>query len=162
MDIISIDPDVGGGKGYSISFTDKDSYASIQNYFTPSNQWPEKAMTFSVWIRWVAVSPGGTGSFAFTVLAANDPNHVQIGLKVAEKENNWVPNVELLLSNLVGFTPVRNLNSLSSCWTHITMTFNLTGMWILSLRFSFIIILTVMSMDVRDMRHLCIVPCTPS
>ena len=61
----NFDPDIGGGRGYSLSFTDKDSYASIQNYFTASNQWPVNGMTFSVWMRWVGVSVGGTRSDSF-------------------------------------------------------------------------------------------------
>ena len=125
----NFNPDIGGGRGYSISFADQDSYASVQNYFTPSSQWAVKAMTVSVWLRWVGIPSGGTRSWPFTLLAANDPNHFQLGLNVGQKENNWCPNVQLWISELVSFAPVVDLNSFSSSWTHVTMTFNLTGMW---------------------------------
>ena len=124
----NFDPDVGGGRGYCIAFTDQDSYASVQNYFTASNQWPVKEMTLSLWMRWVAVSPGGFRSWAFTVLAANDPNQVQLNLNVVQKENNWIPNLELYIANLVSFAPVKDLNSLARNWMHVTITFNLTGL----------------------------------
>ena len=127
----AFDADGGGGRGYSLSFTDQDSYASVRNYFTANDAWPVTSMSLTVWLRWVAVSPGGFRSWAFTVLAANDPNHVQLNLNVVQKENNWIPNLELYIANLVSFAPVSNLNSLSNCWTHVTMTFNLTGMWFL-------------------------------
>ena len=124
----NFDPDIGGGTGYSLAFTDKDSYASTQNYFTPSTQWPVTAMTLSVWLRWVGVSPGGIRTWAFTALAANDPNHVQVGLNVVQREKNWLPNVEIFSAEVSSFTPVINLNSFSGCWTHVTMTYNLTGL----------------------------------
>ena len=38
-------PDVGGGRGYSLSFSDQDAYASVQNHFTPSNQWAVNSQT---------------------------------------------------------------------------------------------------------------------
>ena len=126
----NFNPDIGGGRGYSISFADQDSYASVQNYFTPSNQWAVEAMTVSVWLRWIGLSSGGTASYPFNVIAANDPNHFQLGFHVVLNENNWVPNVQLFIAESISFTPLLpNLNSFSSCWTHVTMTFNLTGMW---------------------------------
>ena len=83
-------------------------------------------MTLSVWLRWVGVSPGGIRSWPFTVLAANDPNHIQIGLNIEQAVNNFVPNLELFIAQLTSFAPV-NVNSFSNCWTHVTMTFNSTG-----------------------------------
>ena len=67
-------------------------------------------------------------SFSFTVLAANDPNHVQLGLNIVDKPTGVIPNVQLWLTGSPNFAPVTNLNSFSGCWTHITVTFNLTGM----------------------------------
>ena len=126
----NFDGDVGGGgRGYSISFTDQDSYASVQKYFTPSDQWPQTAMTLKVWLRFVAISPGGFRSFAFTVLAANDPNHVQVGLNVIQNENNWIPNLQVFNAELVSFIPVVDLHSFSSSWTHVPVTYNLTGQY---------------------------------
>ena len=120
----NFDPDVGGGRGYSIAFTNEDSYASIQNYFTPSTQWPVTAMTFSLWMRWLAVSPGGIRSFAFTVLAKDDPNHVQMLLNVVQRQKNWLPNLEIYATQVTSFSKLVDLDS----WTHVTMTFNLTGL----------------------------------
>jgi len=129
----NFNPDVGGGRGYSLAFTDKDMYASSQHYFTASNQWPIAAMTVSVWMRWVAISPTGIRSWAFSVIAANDPNHIQFGLNVVQPNPNpkgkgWLTNVETFTAQVTTFSPVIDLNSLSKCWTHITMTYNLTGM----------------------------------
>ena len=126
----NFDPDIGGGRGYSIAFTDKDAYASVPGYFEPSSKWPVTFMTLSLWMRWVAISPGGIRSWAFSTIAANDTNHVQIALNVVQKQKNWLPNVEVFAAEVSSFTPVTNLNSLSGCWTHITMTYNLTGVWL--------------------------------
>ena len=71
----NFDPDLGGGKGYSIAFTEDDAYASISTYFTASNQWPVNQQTFSVWMRWIGVSPNGFFSSPFSVITANDNSH---------------------------------------------------------------------------------------
>ena len=67
-----------------------------------------------------------------TLIAANDPNHIQLGLNVAQKENNFTPNLEIWLNGLVGFTPF-NVNSFSNDWTRVTMTSNLTGEYVVLL-----------------------------
>ena len=85
---ISYNPDIGGSRGYSLAFTNNDMYASTQQYFTVSNHWPVTAMTVSVWMRWLAISPTGIRSWAFSVIAANDPNHVQFGLNVVQPNPN--------------------------------------------------------------------------
>jgi len=54
---------------------------------------------------------------------------VQFGLNVVQKTNNWVPNFELFLAQTSIFTPI-HLNTFSSSWTHVTVTYNLTGMWL--------------------------------
>ena len=120
----NFEPDVGGGRGYSIAFTDKDAYASVQNYFTASASWPVKSMSISMWIRWTGVN--GIRSWPFTVMAANDPNHIQIGLNTVQNVNNWTPNLQLFITQLTSYAPVTNLNSFSSCWTKVTITFNAT------------------------------------
>ena len=52
---------------------------------------------------------------------------VQFGLNVVQKANNWVPNLELFLAQSSIFTPI-HLNAFSSAWTHVTVTYNLTGL----------------------------------
>ena len=107
-------PDIGGGRGYSISFTDQDSYASVQNYFTPSNHWAVNDMTWSVWLRWVGVSPNGIASYPLTVIAANDPNHILLSLNIGQLENNWVPNLELFTTGVPLFVKL-----LDACYNDI-------------------------------------------
>ena len=80
----------------------------------------------SVWLRWVGIAPGGIRSFALTVLAANDPSHIQFGLNVAQTENGWVPNLEQFLVQSSSFAPV-HLPDFTTSWTHVTMTYNMTG-----------------------------------
>ena len=123
----NFDADIGGGRGYSLSFADMDSYASIQKYFTPSDQWPVTAMSFSLWMRWVALSPAAIRTFAFTMLAKNDPNHFQMILNVVQRQKNWLPNLEVYAAQVTSFTPA-NINLFSSCWTHVTVTYNLTDL----------------------------------
>ena len=118
------DPDKGGSHGYSLAFTDSDSYASVQNSFTSSNQWPINGMTTSLWVRWVGMR--GTRSWCMTVMTANDPNHVQLGLNDVQKENNGIPNLEAFVVQTTTFAPA-NLKSFTSSWTHVTLTYNLTG-----------------------------------
>ena len=121
------DADIGGGRGYSLSFADKDSYATVQHSFTPSTQWAVNEMTMSVWIRFVGM-PLGTLSSPFILLAANDPQHFGLFLNTIRIENNWIPNVELYLTGYSFFAPERNLESFSRYWTHVTVTCNLTDL----------------------------------
>ena len=115
----------GGGRGYSLSFSHQDSYASVQNYFTPSPLWPITAMTVSAWIRFTAVGPGSIRAFACTLLAKNDPNHFQMILNVVQRQKGWLPNLEAYVAEVTSFTPM-DINLFSSTWTHVTVTFNLT------------------------------------
>ena len=128
--INNYDPDIGGGRGYSLSFADQNSYASICKYFSPSNQWPVNAVTLSMWIRWIGMTPGGIFSSPLTLLAKGDTNHFQLAFDVGQLENDWISNIFLVITSVPFFSPVRNLNTISSSWTHLTVTLNLTGMWL--------------------------------
>ena len=45
------DPDCGGNRGYSLSFSDYDQYAGTAGYFSPSTLWPTNEITVSAWVR---------------------------------------------------------------------------------------------------------------
>ena len=62
-----------------------------------------------------------------TLLANNDPNHLQLGLNVIQNENNWIPNLELFTALSNGFTPVVHINMFTNSRTHVTITYNKTG-----------------------------------
>ena len=119
-------PDIGGGRGYSLAFTDKDSYATIQSYFSTSKEWPLTAMSLSLWMRFVGLAPGGNRVFVFSLLAKNDPNHLQMLLNLVQRLNNWLPNLEVYAAQVTSIAPA-NINKFSSCWTHVTMTYNSTN-----------------------------------
>ena len=115
-----------GSRGYALGFTDHNSYASVANYFTPSNHWAVNEQTFSLWLRWVGM-PNNGESWVIDVIAANDPTFIELGFNVGQIQNNCLGNLELYIAQSTMFTPVTNPDLIAASWTHVTITLNSTG-----------------------------------
>ena len=123
-----MDNDFGGNRGYSLSFSNQDSYATTSSYIAPSDKWPVAAITITACVRYTGFSKGGMRGSVVSVIANGDTNHIQpFFLNFQEPPLGVIDNIFSANSARTAMSEQAINSIFSSYWTKMTAVYNTTG-----------------------------------